>query len=120
MMKIDIQKGDVWKRISAWMFDYVIMLVLVTLIAIPLSALLKYDEKLEVVESIESEYKEEMKAAGLNPDITQEELKELETSSPELRNKYHEIDNRRKKDERLLVGYSLLINTQESVLSFIE
>ena len=116
-MEIDIQKGDVWKRISAWMFDYVIMLVLVTLIAIPLSALLKYDEKLEAVESIESEYKEEMKAAGLNPDITQEELKELETSSPELRNKYYEIDNRRKNDERLLVGYSLLINIITTLLT---
>ena len=107
-MNVDIQKGDIWKRISAWLFDSVMLLVLVTLFAMPLFAIFKYDDKLEAVESIEAEYKEQMKNDGLNPDITSEELDAL---GKEERAKYDAIDKKRSEDERLILGYSLIAST---------
>ena len=106
-MGVDIQKADFWKRISAWLFDFVLLIAVVTLVAIPLSAIFGYDEKLEAVQLIENEYREEMIAEGLNPDITAEELEAL---PKEEQDKYHSIDDRRTKDERLGVGYAIVSN----------
>lgn len=112
-MGIDIQKADFWKRISAWLFDFVLLIAVITLAAIPLSAIFKYDQNLKVVESIENEYREAMIADGLNPDITEEQLNAL---SPEEQAKYHAVDEKRAKDERLGIGYSVLSSTVISIV----
>ena len=112
-MVIDIQKADFWKRISAWLFDFVLLIAIVTLAAIPLSAIFKYDKNLEVVQSIENEYREAMIADGLNPDITADELKAL---SPEEQAKYHAVDEKRAKDDRLGIGYSVLSSAVISIV----
>ena len=106
-MGIDIQRADFWKRISAWLFDFVLLIALITLVAIPLSAIFGYDEKLEAVQLIENEYREEMIANGLDPDITAEKLESL---PEEEKAKYHEVDERRTKDERLGIGYAIISN----------
>lgn len=104
-MKIDIQKADFWKRISAWMFDLLLLVIVVTLVAIPLSAIFKFDERLETVEGIENQYREQMKADGLNPDITSDEYEAL---SEEEKTRYDAVDDARKNDKNLLIGYSLI------------
>jgi hypothetical protein len=106
-MGIDIQRADFWKRISAWLFDFVLLIALITLVSIPLSAIFKYDAKVDAVELIENEYREEMIADGLDPDITKEKLEALPESEQA---KYHAVDERRANDERLGVGYAIISN----------
>ena len=113
-MGYDIQKADFWKRISAWLLDFVLLITVIVIVSIPLSALFKYDEKLQVVESVENEYREEMVKSGLNPDITREELEKL---SAEERAKYDAVDDKRSTDERLIIGYSLLSDIVVTMIS---
>ena len=54
-MKFDIQKADLWKRISAWLFDTIIAFILVVGIAFLLSAALDYDSHFETIERIKNE-----------------------------------------------------------------
>ena len=103
----DLQKASMWKRMSAWLFDLILFATVVTLVAIPISVIFKYNEKVEVVEKVEAEYREEMIKDGLNPDITEQELNSL---SKEEREKYTAVDQRRAKDDRLGIGYAMITN----------
>lgn len=109
----DLQKAGMWKRMSAWLFDLIVFATVVTLIAIPISMISGYDEKVDVVEKVEAEYREKMKADGLNPDISDSEFNAL---PEEERAKYEEVDKRRAKDERLTKGYAIITSTIVSMV----
>ncbi len=55
-MIYDLQKAGFWKRVSAFLFDLVIMLVVVVGIAALMSVIMKYDTHIEVIETKKAEH----------------------------------------------------------------
>ena len=111
-MRFEVQRADFWKRISAFLFDIILLGIVIVGAAALLSAVLRYDEHLEVVQQVENEYSEKY---GTKLNITEEELAEL--SEEELA-AYKECDAARKKDQRLIVGYSMIKNIGFAIVSF--
>ena len=73
-MSFSLQKASFWKRISAFMFDATLMVVLSLAIMIGLHAILKIDAKIDRLEAYRVEYATEI---GLNLNITAEEYDAL-------------------------------------------
>ena len=55
-MGVDLQKASMWKRISAWLFDTILLISIVVLIATGLSAALRYDHYSAQVENVYEKY----------------------------------------------------------------
>lgn len=103
-MRFELQRADFWKRISAFLFDIIILFIIVVGVASLMSVIFGYDIYLDVVEQVEMEYAEKY---GINPDITEEEFNAL---TDEQKAPYLECDKARQKDERLIIAYNMLVN----------
>lgn len=57
-MRFELQRADFWKRISAFLFDIIMLVTVAVGIAAGLSAILKVDSYLDKVENIKNEYYE--------------------------------------------------------------
>ena len=110
-MRFEIQRADFWKRISAFLFDIIMIGVVIVGVATALSAVFKYDSYLDIVESIEQEYVEKY---GLNPDLTDEEYAALPDAEKAV---YEQCEAERQKDERLIIGYNIIINLAITITS---
>lgn len=73
-MIYDLQKASMWKRISAWLFDTILLLVLITGFATVVSMVTGYDGQVKKMEGYEKKYAEEY---NINRDITYEEYEKL-------------------------------------------
>lgn len=49
---MELQKASFWKRISAWLFDNILLVTLTVLFALMLSALLGFDRQSEALEQV--------------------------------------------------------------------
>ena len=85
-MKFDIQKADVWKRISAWLFDTIISFILIVGIALIFSWALGYDSHFDTIERVRNEIVEKYE---IDTDLTQEEIDAL---PEEEQKKYDDAD----------------------------
>ena len=103
----DLQKASMWKRASAWLFDLIVFATVITIVVIPLSILLKYDEKVDTVDKIEEKYRDMLIMDGLDPDISSSDFDAL---PKEVQDRYREIDDLRAKDEGLGIGYAIITN----------
>lgn len=117
-MIYDLQKASLWKRASAFLFDLVIMIVVVVGIAALMSTVLDYDSHIQVIETkktqhiarIEAEYlKEYGVECKLDLSLSYEEMSE---GQKEI---YTKVDQALSKDQAvqtasfLLLNYSLVI-----------
>lgn len=108
-MIYDVQKAGAWKRISAYMFDAIILGIVAVGIAFLLSAVLRYDthtaEREKMLASYEAQY-------GVDFDITQADYEAL---TEEARMRYDEAyeayaaDPAVKTKEALIVNLALVI-----------
>ncbi len=98
-MALTIQKANFWKRISAYLFDLIITVMLAVGIAAILSALLGYDKTSAQLESYYTEYETQY---GVDFDLTEAQLNEL---SQEERARYDEAVKAFSQDERVLRVY---------------
>ena len=71
---LDTQRAGMWKRMSAALFDVIILFTVIVGMALLLSAVLDYDQHIERMDQLEAEYAEKY---GIDFDITAEELKAL-------------------------------------------
>ena len=110
-MRFEIQRADFWKRISAFLFDLIMIGIVVVGVAAAMSAIFKYDHYLGIIEQVENEYVEKY---GVNPDLSTDEYNAL---SPEQKAIYAECDKARQADERLIVGYNIIINLALAIAS---
>ncbi len=78
----DLQKGDMWKRISAYMFDKILLFTVIVGVAFLLSFLFDFDKYSSVQPTRQAEIEAEY---GTDLDITEEEYNKL---SPEAKAKY--------------------------------
>ncbi len=76
-MALVLQKANFWKRISAWMFDAVMTIVITTAFAIPTLQILHYDANYEQFAAIRTEYTQTVaQELQFDLNVTQEQFDE--------------------------------------------
>ena len=55
----DLQKASMWKRISAWLLDAILLVIVITGVLFLLSSCLDYDGTLECYTALQQQYIEE-------------------------------------------------------------
>ncbi|MBE6799410.1 MAG: RDD family protein [Ruminococcaceae bacterium] len=108
----DFQKANMWKRISAAIFDFIILVILVIGFAWGLSGALnyqKYSDDMQVHrERIEAQF-------GIDVDISAEEYEAL---SAEEKEKFLEADKFLRNDPEINRTYSMLFNLTLIIITF--
>lgn len=103
-MIYDLQKAGMLKRISAYILDVILLLVVITGAAFGLSAVLGYDAYVEKLENIYAEYEEEY---GIDFDISQEEYAAL---SREEQKVYEDVNRLMNENEEAIEAYNMSVN----------
>lgn len=111
----DLQKASILKRFSAYLIDFILMIILITGVAWATSEIIGFSNYTAELESIIDTYEQEF---GLNFSITNEEYQNMTDAEKEyFNNSYNEVI----KDERYsylttMVFYSLLTIVSISLL----
>jgi len=103
-MIYDLQKASMLKRVSAYILDLILLLVVITGAACLFSILFDYDSYVETLESIYTEYESEY---GIDLDISSEEYAEL---SPDEQKVYEEVNKLMNENETAIQAYNMSIN----------
>lgn len=110
-MIYDIQTASLWKRASAWLLDFIVLLIIGTGFAFVVSLITnysKYDEELHEYYS----YYEETYDAKI--DITQSEYEQL---SEEEQQKYIDMFEALNNDQDVLYVYNMTVNLMMVIIS---
>ena len=99
-----IQKASLWKRFSAALLDFIVIMIIATGIMTIISYVVDYDSKYEEMESYYAEYEEKY---GIDFEISQEDFEKL---TKEEKDKYKEVSEIFSKDERVIKSINLVIN----------
>ena len=110
-MIYDLQKASLWKRISAWLFDGILVGILAVGLALLLSALLGYDSYDQSVEEAYTRYETQY---GITFDISQETY---EAMSEEARMQYDLAYQALIADEEAMYAYNMMLNLTLVILS---
>ena len=108
----DFQKADMWKRISAWLFDFILIGIVIVGMAWGLSVVLKYDMHYANLEAAYDKYEEEY---GIDLDISMEDRDKL--SEAELE-KYREAGEKMQKDPQIRGCYTIVVNLVLVITAF--
>ena len=111
-MVYDLQKASMWKRASAYIFDFILFGILVVGIALLLSFCLGYDAQIESLEATYSAYEEKY---GIDLNISLEEFEKL---SEEQKALYGEANEAFAKDPEVNRTYSLILNLTLIIITF--
>lgn len=95
-MMYDLQKAGIWKRISAWLFDGILLICLTVGIACLLSGLLGYDTHSQAMEAAYAKYEQEY---GISFSIGEQEYAAM---TPQ-------------EQQRYAAAYDALISDQEAM-----
>lgn len=110
-MALDLQKASIWKRVSAYLFDVIILGIVVVGIAFLLSSVLnytKYSQTLdEAYDSYETQY-------GITFELTQEEFAAM---TEEDRARYDQAYEALIADEEAMYAYNMVINLALLILT---
>ncbi len=110
-MSLSIQKANFWKRISAYLFDCILTVILIVGIATIFSAALGYDKHTKTLEGYYTEYEQ---THGIDFDITQEDFDEL---SEEEQKRFNELSADFTKQEKVLAVYEKLLSLTLIIVS---
>lgn len=108
---LGLQKAGVWKRASALLFDFIILLVLASGIAVAMSAVLGYDG---YVEDMTAHYERYENEYGIDYDIS---LEEYELLSKEEMDKFNAADLAMSRDEDVMYTYNMMFNLALVIVS---
>ena len=111
-MLVDIQKASMWKRISAYIFDMILLGILVVGIAALLSFTLGYDEYAVALDEAYAKYENEY---GVEFGITEEEYYEM---SEEDRAIFDEASRAVSADTDALYSYNMIVNLTMIITTF--
>ena len=100
----DFQKADMWKRISAWLFDFILIGIVIVGAATGLSALLRYDAHYESLEACYDQYEQ---AYGIDLDISNEDYEKL---SDEMKQRYLDAGEKMQTDAQIRARYDIIVN----------
>lgn len=99
-----IQKASVWKRISAGLLDFIVLMILATGVMTLISYITDYDSKYEEMNSYYLEYEEKY---GIDFEISQEDYEKL---TNEQKEHYQKVYQEFSKDERVIASLNVVIN----------
>ena len=102
-MTVDIQKASFWKRISAFMLDAIVMVILAVGCGAARSGALRFSEYNEKVQAAYTQYEEDY---GISFELTQEEY---ETMLPEERARFDEAYDALIADQEAMYAYNMTI-----------
>ena len=108
----DIQKADLWKRISAWLFDFIILVIAVVGVALLLSTVLGYDGYAKEMEAVKVACEEKY---TVELDISQAEYDEL---TDEQRAVYDKAQKEFTHNEVAGRAYGMMVNLTFLIVVF--
>ena len=111
-MVYDLQKASLWKRIAAWLFDFILVGILTVGVAFLLSAALGYDGYSDTVSRTYLQYETRY---GVTFDVTQEEY---DGWSEEARQNYDAAYEALIADEEAMHAYNMVVNLTMLIASF--
>ena len=111
-MVYDLQKASMWKRASAYIFDFILICIVAVGVCFLLSTILGYDAHIEKMEAAYSSYEEKY---GIDLDISAEDFEKL---SDEEKAIYKAADEEFSKDPELQQIYTLLVNYTLIITTF--
>ena len=103
-MMLDLQKASVLKRVSAFLLDMILLLILITGFAFVMSVVTGYDGYNERLEAVEQTYEEKY---GVSFDISEEEYNKM---TEDQRKYFDEAYAEFAKDEDALYLYNMQFN----------
>ena len=103
-MIFDLQKASMWKRISAFLFDFILLCIAAVGFAFLLSAVTGFDKHNTALDAAYAKYEAEY---GVVFDITQEEY--MQKSEAELK-AWNDAYDALVKDEEAMYSYNMVIN----------
>jgi len=103
-MIFDLQKASMWKRASAYLFDFILLIIAVAGFAFFLSATLNFDKYNNALDAAYAKYEAEY---GVVFDISQEDFMAL---SAEQQTTWNEAYGALIKDEAAMYNYNMVIN----------
>lgn len=101
-MIYDLQKPTLFKRLSAWLFDFIILAILITGFATAVSGVIGFDKQLSKLEGYYTEYAEEY---NIDLELSQEDINKLSEEEQQI---YADANEKFQKDERMLKTCSLI------------
>lgn len=111
-MIFDLQKASLSKRISAFLFDFIILCVIAVGIATLLSIFVGYDAQLDLLESKYNKYEE---IYGIDTDISTDDYNALPESEKQ---KYADASKAMSEDDEMNTLYGILLNLTLITVSF--
>lgn len=103
-LSIDLQKAGLWKRVAAWLLDFILLSVLAVGCIYGLSVLLKYDSYQQTVNAAYAKYEQ---AYGVEFDI---DVQTYEAMTEEQRKNYDAAYEALIADEEAMYAYDMLLN----------
>lgn len=106
-MGVDLQRASMWKRISAWLFDGILLVSIVVLVMYGLSAVFHYDKYDARLDSVYQKYEDQYQIDFGEPEGA-EGLTDQEREAYKLR--YDDADKALRKDAEAIAAYSKVTN----------
>lgn len=110
-MIYDIQTASVWKRMSAWLLDFIVILILATGFAVVTSLITNYGKYNNQLKDYYAQYEEEYDA---KINITKDEYDKLDETE---KKKYDDMFEALNNDKDVLYVYNLTINLMIVIVS---
>lgn len=110
-MVYDLQKASMWKRVSAWLFDVILLGIVAVGFAWLLSATLQFDTYSDSMDAAYAKYEAEY---GIVFDMTQEEYSALDQ---EQKTAYMNAYNALSSDRDALYAYNMLVSLSMVIIS---
>lgn len=108
LMIYDLQKAGMWKRISAFLFDNILLLVAIVGIAALLSTMLGYDKHSDALNAAYEKYATQY---GFDVDTTQEDYDAMtEAEKAKYVAAYEAVCEALAADEEAMYAYSMIVN----------
>ncbi len=111
-MVVDLQKPSIWKRVSAWMFDLLLLVIAVVGIGLILSAATGYNDFNQTLQSAYDKYELEY---GIEFEITGEEYLAM---TEQEKVTYEAAYNALIEDEDAMFAYNMVLNLTMIIVSF--
>ena len=108
----DFQKADMWKRISAWLLDFITIGIVIIGVAWCLSAAFNYDAHYDSLEACYDKYEVEY---GIDLDISNEDYEKL---SEEQKQKYLDAGEKMQNDAQIRARYDIIVNLVLLITAF--
>lgn len=108
----DFQKADMWKRISAWLFDLILLVIVVVGAALMMSTIVGYDSFSDELKAIETKYEQKH---NVSFDISSDEYAALDENEQKLfDDAYADFAH----DKEAIRLYDLLLNLTLIIVTF--